>query len=538
MAKGAELIEQYEQAKQRRQPLDSHLAQCFRYTYPMRGIGFNADPFTAAEIASSTARGQQAEMTDSTASDGCRTLTSGVVSGMTPSNQVWFGFSLGDDAPKPVQDFLDEAAKTVHKEIHSSNFDAPNFETLLDMTISGQGVLFIDEGKGDTLYNFETWALYGCFFDTSLRGGLVDIIYRPFSMTVRQAINEYGIAAVSDKTRKAYNDKKFAEKVKFIHCIRPREDQGAKQKTGKAKLLPFESVHVEFESKKVVKESGFHEFPCAIPRWLKLPESPYAEGPMSAALPDVKTLNRVETMSLDNGEMAIAGMWGAVDDGVVNPKTVRIGPRRIIFMRDKNSFFPLAPGGKFDVSNIILQDKRASVRRVLMADLLETNTPGPAKTATEWHYRVNLIRQLLGPTYGRLQSEYLQQIVFRCFMIALRRGKLGQPPPELAESVFNLRYISPLARAQQSEELNAIREHEADLLGLVQVKPEVLDNYDWDKGSRKKAELRGVPSTLSVDEKEVKKEREARAKVAQQQQAQAQQQAMLQQAGKMQGPQQ
>lgn len=535
MAKGAEVIEQFNQARTKRQPLDSHYAQCFKYTYPLRGAGFNSDPFISAESAVSTARSQQAEMTDSTAPDSCRITASAIVSGMTPSNYVWFGLSV-DDAPKAVKDFLDEACPKVHKEIHSSNFDAPNFEAVLDMIIAG-AVLFIEEGT-DTLYNFELWPMYACYWESSKRGGLPDIVYRPFTMTVRQAVNEYGLSSVSEKIRKAYTENKFTDTHKFVHCIRPRVVETGKKKSGKAALLAFESLHVEFDTKKVVKDSGFHEFPCAIPRYMKIPDSPYAEGMISAAMPDIKTLNRAESMTLDNAELAMSGMWGAVDDGVINPKSVRIGPRRIIFMRDQKSFFPLAPGGKFDISNLILGDKRASVRRTLMADLLETSDRGPAKTATEWHIRLNLIRQLLGPTYGRLQSEYLQQIVFRCFMVALRAGRLGQPPKELQQTNFALRYKSPLARAQQTEELNAIREHEADLLGLAQGKPEVLDEFNWDESQRTKAELRGVPQKLIPDEKDVKKVRDDRKKAIQQQQAQQQQQEAMQQMSKAGGGQQ
>lgn len=537
MAKGAEVIDQFGLAQTRRQPLDSHYAECFKYTYPLRGVGFNSDPFISAESASSTALSQQSSMTDSTAPDSCRIVASAIVSGMTPSNYVWFGLGVDDSDPKVVKDFLDNSCPIVHREIHSSNFDAPNYESILDMVIGGSSVLFIDEGK-ESLYNFGIWPLYSCYYESSRRGGPVDIIYRPFSMTVRQAVNEYGISAVSEKIRKAYNDKKFTELHKFVLCIRPRvEAEPGKKKRGKSAIFGFESLHVEHETKKVVKEAGFHEFPCAIPRYLKFPDSPYAEGVVSAALPDIKTLNRAETMTLDNGELAMAGMWGAVDDGVLNPKTVRIGPRRIIFMRDPKSFFPLAPGGKFDISNLILSEKRAAVKRTLMADLLETNSQGPAKTATEWHIRLNLLRQLLGPTYGRLQ-EYLQQVIFRCFMIALRGGRLGRPPPEMQQANFTPRYKSPLARAQQAEELNAIREHEADLVALAQIKPEVLDQYNWDEAQRSKADLRGVPQKLIPDEKDVQKKREARSKAQQQQQAQEQQQAAMQQMGKQAGAQQ
>lgn len=518
---GAEVLQQFEAAVTARQPLEGLWIDCYKYTHPLRGAGFGGDQFSRPEQYQATAKSQQAQIYDSTAPDSTRTLASALVSGMTPANNVWFGWKL-DDLDKESQDWLDKSATTVHSLIHSSNFDAPNYEAMLDVADAGMAALYVEEAEADSdqTYNFEVWPLAGCFFDSSRRAGPIDIIFRPFTLSARQAVSEYGEKALPERVR-TLNAKKPGERVKFVTMIAPKTER--KKKIDQ--LQPYESITVHYDSKQVVRRKGYHEFPVPVPRWLKLPNSCYAQGPMADALPDVKTLNELERVTLAGADMAINGMWGAVDDGVINPKTVRIGARRVVFMRDKESFFPLTPGGKFDLSAIKAQEKRQSIRRVLMADLLESNTSGPAKTATEWHYRINLIRQLLGPTYGRLQSEYLQQVVARCFGIALRKGLLGEPPESLAGRILHLRYVSPLARAAQGEELSAMERHENGLAAVAAVKPDVLDTYDWDAAARKKGELGGVPSALIVDEKEVAKVRDERAKA---QQAAAQQAAAAQ----------
>lgn len=526
MATGAELIKQYEAAQQARRPLEPHWRECYEYSYPIRGMRFGGDVFASAETSHQQAVVAAAKLFDSTAADGCRTLASALVSGLTPANNLWFGMQLVGDKDKEASDWLEEKSGTVHSEIHSSNFDAPNFEAMLDCSISGMAALYIEEGD-DTTYQFELWPLYSCYFESSKRGGMVDICYRPFSLTARQAVNEYGEKDLPSKIVEAAQ-KRPHEKFRFLHYIAPRKES----KSLKDQLLPFESVHVEMESKKKVRSSGYAEFPLAVPRWLKLPDSVYAQGPMSDALPDTKTLNEAERLTLASADMAIAGMWGAVDDGVLNPKTVRIGARKIIFMRNKESFFPLASGGKFDVSAIVTDKKRANIRRILMADILESATPGPAKTATEWHYRINLIRQLLGPLYGRMQSEYLQAIVFRCFGIALRKGLLGEVPQSLQGKKIHLRYVSPLARAQQLEEVSAMDRFELSLGEVAKVRPEVIDNYDWDEAARKKGQFLGVPSVLILDDKKVKKIREDRAAKLKEEQDRQQQAAMMAQMGK------
>lgn len=133
--------------------------------------------------------------------------------------------------------------------------------------------------------------------------------------------------------------------------------------------------------------------------------------------------------------------------------------------------------------------------------------------------RVELIRQQLGPVYGRLQSEYLQWLVTRCFGIAYRAGVFGPAPREIQEKVLSIRYISPISRAQKAVDVAAMDRYENSLALEAQAtgRTDILDNYDWDKGARKRAELLGVPLDLIPEEDAIVATREGR----QQQQQQA-----------------
>lgn len=514
---GAQILRQFETLKNKRQPLEYIWRECYRVTFPERGRSLTTGRPGVAD--SSQNQTDQARIYDNTAADACKVLASALVSGLTPSNSIWaYIETMNEELPTAAATWLEEASRRLHKDIHASNFDAANFEAMLDVVVTGMCCLFIDQ-TDDAPYHFELWDLGSCYFASSLRNGPIDIIYHPFRISALQAVNEYG-DQVSTKTREILKRDPFTL-VDFVLAITPRP--AADMKTVKGQALPYVSHHIELDTQQIVKESGFHELPVVVPRWVKIPGSDYATGPMSAALPDTKTLNEVERLVLANADMAIAGMWGAVDDGVLNPRTVRVGARKIVFMRDKESFFPLASGGKFDVSAIISQDKRASIRRSLMADQLEPLQGGPARTATEVAARVNQVRMLLGPNYGRLQAEYLQRLVFRCFGISLRRGDLGQPPPELQDHSLRLKYVSPLARSQRMEDVAAMEHLEMSLLNIGKMGlTGVLDGYDWDEAQRTKGQLLGVPGVLLLDDKQVGTLREERQK-AQQAQQQAQQ---------------
>ena len=466
----------------------------------------------------SYAKAANAAIFDTTATDSVRVLASAIVAGTTPANSRWPGYGVAgyedDEVPDDSKQFLDDGADVIWKNIHNSNFDSVAFECAVDLTIPGLFAMYVDEHP-EGGYHFDQWDLASLWFAASKAGGPLDIVHREWWPTAEQALAFYGENMVSQSCRDLAT-KKPDERVGFLWVIEPRK--GAEGNL--AQNMPFRSCHIELKTRKEVKESGYHEFPLVVPRWMPLPDSVYPVGPVWDALPDIKTLNKAVEMSLSNLDMAVAGMWGAVDDGVLNPRAVRVGPKKVIVMSDKESFFPLAPAGKFELAAIEIDRLQKSIRRVLMADQLTPNDK-PQMTAFEVNVRVELIRQLLGPVYGRMQSEYLQPLLKRCFGLAYRSGALGQAPQWLQGKQLSVQYNSPLARAQKMVDVQAMDRFETTLAQEVQAtqNPALFDNYDFDGASRERASLLGVPLKLIPDAKIVKRQREERAKAQAQQQS-------------------
>ena len=470
---------------------------CYRYSYPLRGIGLESNGEVQGEANAQTAAELQAELYDSTATDAVRIHSSALMSGLTPANSRWFGLDV-DGASDAARKWLDAAADALWENIHLSNFDATAFDCMVDMTVAGQFVMLADSNP-EGGFRFEQWMLANTYFSATRPGQPVDSVFNEVEMTAEQAVKEYGEDMVPEKIRKCIADNKPDEKFRFVRAVYPRDKKG---KGGRfARNLPIASCHVEKESKKVVRESGYHEMPLGVPRWHPLPGTAYAFGPMFDALPDCKTLNQEVKFVLQNADLAIAGMWIAEDDGVLNARTIKIGPRKVVVANSVESMKALQPAGKFDVAALEIDRLQRSIRKVLMADQLTPNNEGPAMTATEISVRVELIRQQLGPVYGRLQSEYLQWLVTRCFGIAYRAGVFGPAPREIQEKVLSIRYISPISRAQKAVDVAAMDRYENSLALEAQAtgRADILDNYDWDKGARKRAELLGVPADLIPD---------------------------------------
>lgn len=504
--------------KSQRSPHESVWRDCYDLSHPIRGAGFNSDVMSADE-----ALRRRARIIDSTLTDSSRILASAIMGGMTPANSLWFGMDVGQESEEERR-WLDQSAHFIWENIHASNFDAAAFEGLIDVVDAGWFALYIDSDREKGGYTFDLWPIASVFCAASKAGGQIDTVYRTYKLTAEQALNEFG-DDLSEATTKLAKDKP-SELVEFVHAIYPRSTYmvGARL----AKNMPVASCQVEVGAKKIVRESGYHEMPVVVPRWMLIPDSVYAVGPVMDALPDARTLNELCKMDLAAGDLAIAGMWIAEDDGVLNPRSVKVGPRKIIVANSVDSMKPLKSGSDFNYAESKIARLQASIRKILMADQLQAQD-GPAMTATEVHVRVALIRQLLGPVYGRLQAEYLQPMITRCFGIAYRAGVLGQAPESLAGRNYSIRYISPLARSQKLEEVTAIDQFVEGAAAAAAIDPTVMDNVDLDEAQRIRGEALGVPSAVIRSKADVSARREQRAADLQAAQQQEQQAAMQQQ---------
>lgn len=507
--------------KGQRSSHENHWRECLDYAAPELSSGFNGQtPMTAGEI-----QQQKARLLDGTAGDSIQTSSDGFMGGLTPANSRWFGMSIGTET-MGEQRWLDESADVIWENIHAANFDAEAYDSMMFLIGAGWFCLYIDEAKEGGGYYFENWPISQCYLAGDRAGGRVNTVYREFEMSADALVAEYGRDRVSDRVRQMIEGGQQDSLVQVLWAIEPRRDYmpGATV----SNRLPFASCHIELATQHLLREGGYHECPVVCPRWRRIPGSVYAIGPMSNALADVKTVNEIKRWNFAGAETAIAPPLKAVDDGVLNPRNIKLGPRKVIVVNSMDSIEPLITGAKIELGQLIIADVQADIRRVLMADLFSKLLDDPRMTATQVHAIVGILRQRMGPRFGRLQSEYLQPLVERCYGLALRAGVLGRPPQSLLTRDYTVKYLSPLARAQQLEDVSAMQQHEADLVAEAQAVPTVLDTYDWDEAQRHKAKLRGVPLRMVPDARKVAEKRDERAKA--QQQAQQQEVALAAQA--------
>lgn len=488
---------------------------CYDLSYPERAnglVGNVSDSATDIEH-------RKVRLLDSTGRESLRTLCAGIIGGVTPSNQQWAELDAGRES-EAERYWLSESARTIWEGIHDSNFDAEIMDCMEDMGPAGWFTLYVDEAE-EGGYQFECWPLAECYIGQSRKAGPVDIIYRYYVCTVEQLVALYGETKVSDTTLQKFRDGKFDEKVEVVRVIQPRH----KSNGFLSRNQPFESVTIECVKRNVLAEGGYHEFPCIVPRWRRLPASVYATGPYLDALGDVRTLNLLVANELASTDIAVGGMWIAKSDGVLNAGAVKIGPRKMVFAADTDNMKALETGADFNVAWTVKAELQAQIRRTLLANQLEPQDK-PQMTAFEVHTRVQMLRQLLGPVFGRFQAELLTPLIERCFGIALRAGALGQIPRSLQGRVYSVRYKSPLARAQMLDDVTAIEQSLLLTGQLAEARggdESVWDGIDLDEAQRLAYEGRGVPITVLRKAEDIETRREQRAQATKEQAEQVRQ---------------
>lgn len=184
---------------------------------------------------------------------------------------------------------------------------------------------------------------------------------------------------------------------------------------------------------------------------------------------------------------------------------------------------PLSAVGQLQITYQMLEERRAAVRETFFNDQLQL-TDGPNMTAYEVSKRSEQQMILMGPWQGRLELEYFEPLINRCFAIAARAGVLPQPPEELMDeknglSQYYLSYESPLANAQRLLDVQTIDNTKASVLQTAQAGIPVTDLFDWDKMEVSRAVALGLPSECIKSEELVQAQRQEQQQAAQQQQA-------------------
>lgn len=461
-------------------------------------------------------------MYNSTPMESINRLAASINSTLTNQSSEWFRLTTDDDEVNEEQDvkeWLDLVTDIVAREFTNSNFYTEVNEMYVDDASFGTGCLYIEESnKVDYNLNFSSRHMKEIYLDEDDQGR-VDTVFRKFKMTAVQMIKRWGEDGVSKNVKKAYNGSNKNEEFDVLHCVYPREEYDPDKID--TENMKFESRWIEVDNKHELETSGYRTFPYVVPRWTKSSGEKYGRSPAINMLPDIKTLNLMEETFIKTGQKIADPPLQVPDEGF---EDVSLKPGDVNYYRSGTTdrIEPLDLGANMPLTHEMIERKEDAIRDAFLVTQLQIIDKS-RMTAAEVRIRQEENMRILGPTFGRMQFEFLEPLLDRVLDILNQVVDDDGTPliPEAPEVVqgkkLRLRFVSPLARAQRMDDMVAINQSLQVAGAMAQMDATVLDNLNLDVAIRRIVELNGAPTSILRDEKEVQAIREQRRVIAEQQ---------------------
>ncbi len=457
---------------------------------------------------------------DSTAINSTQRFANRLQSVVFPPQRKWAKLEAGSDIPadrkQQAQAILEVYQDKMFTMLNQSNFDIAMGEFLLDLAV-GTACMMVQPGDDVQPLNFIPVPLFLVSYEEGANGQ-VDNVYRRMRMKGESIQRQWPDAEIPDDMARRI-EQKPTDDIELLEATIYDHKRGdycyhVIDKTSKSELV--------YRRRKMS--------PWVISRYMKVAGEIYGRGPLMTALPDIKTLNKTIELLLKNASLAVAGVYTAADDGVLNPNTVKIVPGAIIpVARNGGSqgpaLLPLPRSGDFNVSQLVINDLRSNVKRILLDESLPPDNMS-ARSATEIVERMKELAQNLGSAFGRLINETMIPVTAKILEVMDERGLIDMPLRVNGLEV-KVTPVAPLAMAQNMEEVSAIMQYmqisqSLGTDGQLAIKTDMLVDYLADKLGVP-ASVRNTAAERAVLMEEMRNQ--------QQQQAIAQAMAMQAQAG-------
>lgn len=496
------ILDKYNSLKNERKNWESHWQDVADYMLPRK-----------ADITKSRSKGDKRHelIFDGTATHALELLAASLHGMLTNTVSPWFSLKYKNEdlnQEDEAIEWLEDCTNVLNQAFNRSNFQQEIFELYHDLIAFGTAALFISEDDENEL-RFKNIHISEIFISEDEKG-LVNSLTRKFKIKASNVLNAFPKAELTPELTKKVQKSPYDD-INVIHCVYPSEEFTNKK---------FISCYIHEDSGSVLSESGFKEFPFAVPRYLKSSNEIYGRSPAMNALPDVKMLNLMSKTSIKAAQKQIDPPLLVPDDGFMLP--IRTVPGGLNYYRagTRDRIEPLQIGAANPVGIQMEEQRRDAIRQNFFVDQL-LSTQGTQMTATEVLQRNEEKMRILGPVLGRLQSELLQPLITRCFSILIRNNKFKPVPEFIGNQNIEIEYVSPLAKAQKTGEVQSLMRG-IELMGSLQNVAPVFDYLDTDNLMAYIKDVLGIPARILKSKGQV-------AQIRQQREMQQQEQMQMQQ---------
>jgi len=515
-ARAEYVIERQQQMENDRVVYDSHCQEIAERVLPRQ------DTFTRKRGMEGEKRAEK--IFDATAPLALDRAASAIDSLITPTTQQYHKLGPEDDRLQYDRDtvlYCDELTKQLFRMRYrpEANYSSQAHECYVSLMAFGTLAQFTNDELGiGTRYKSIGMSQMYIAED---HAGVIDYNHRKFKLAARQAAQKFGLANLPQKIRDEAEKHPF-QKFEFIHCVKPNEERVHSARGYKS--WPHISYYVSYEGRKCLSEGGYRTKPYQVSRHVTAPDETYGRSPAMIVLADIKMLNEMEKTTIRAAHKVVDPPLLAFGDGFMNiintrPNAINYGG---VDANGRQLVHPLKTGANLPLVFEMSEGRRKVINDAFYVTLFQILVQNPQMTATEALIRAQEKGQLLAPTVGRQESEYLGPQILRELDILALSGRLPQMPRRLAMSGGGLKviYTSPLARLRRAEDGVAMLRSMESATSILQAKPDsqILDNIDEDAWIREMWEINGAPLKVLRPSELVDQIREER-KQAQQNQA-------------------
>ena len=303
-------------------------------------------------------------------------------------------------------------------------------------------------------------------------------------MSLDKIIRTWGKSAVSGNMLAAWESGTRAQRdFEIIHAVFPND----LYERGDVFQKPVSSVYILKDERSVLFSGGFEEAPLFVTRWCKACTEVYGRSPAISVLPDIKMLQEMMKETIIAAQLANRPPLLVRDDDQFSPaSTVPGGIIRYTGEAPKT----FVSGANSSVGLEIMNEIRQRIRAAFYNDRL-MNTENVQMTATEVLQRTEEKMRLMGPVFGRLQTELLDPMMRRVFGVLVRHGKMVLPSGLDFKDV-RVEYVSPMSLAQKHLQAQAVMRTLELAGGFLRMQPEAASVFNASEAIRKIGEMYGL----------------------------------------------
>lgn len=443
---------------------------------------------------------------------------SGFHSNLTNPSSKWFAFRTLEDRYMQsgnVQRYFKEVDDIQYGVINNSNFNESMLEYYTDDLCFGSTCILTEE-DWKTEVRYTSVPLEQINVELDERGELY-AIYRNFKWTATQCRLKFGDANLSAEMRDALKDGKDFQKFDIMHYVGPRDQRDVSKKD--SVNMAYRSVWVCPKEEHKLGESGFTSNPYDFERFWVHSDDNYGYSPAMDALASIKLANIQKRTNLrramkdaDQATAQPSRFWlGRLNQ---NPSAMNYYDKTKF---TKEDFFTIPTGGSPQLSVEMMGMEQQLIDEAFFIPLFQALTNVHKEmNIPETQKRISESLSLIGPVVGRMVKGISRSQV-RTYEILDRRMLFPLPPKEIQGQKLNLVFLSPLAKAQRTSELQGL----ISWLGLVQnisaFIPDAKDKVDADRVIDGAADLFSVDPTFLREQQKVDAIRQQTMQLKQQQ---------------------